>query len=136
VGPSTDKYVASTLLKELNEYLAKRSYLVRQTLTLADLAVYYAIESTMVTNSPIFLINIITNFLLLGKSPPFGQGKLLKCVQVVQSPSSKSFNSTGHKGRQLFHAAAPRVVKGDACLDKIHAYHLILSAFINMFAIQ
>jgi translation elongation factor 1 epsilon-1 len=50
VYPSaTDKYVASTMLKELNEYLAKRSFLVKQTLTLADLAVYYAIENTMVS---------------------------------------------------------------------------------------
>uniref|UniRef100_U5ERU9 Putative microtubule associated complex n=1 Tax=Corethrella appendiculata TaxID=1370023 RepID=U5ERU9_9DIPT len=44
---SKDKHVHHTLLRELNSYLETRSYLVNQSLTLADLAVFYAIQESM-----------------------------------------------------------------------------------------
>lgn len=44
---SSDKHVTNSLLKELHIYLSSRSYFVGQSLTLADLAMYYAIENAM-----------------------------------------------------------------------------------------
>lgn len=44
---SSDKHVTNSLLKELHIYLSTRSYFVGQSLTLADLAMYYAIENAM-----------------------------------------------------------------------------------------
>lgn len=40
-----DKYTTNQLLKELNEYLSTKSYLVGHEMTIADLAVFFAIES-------------------------------------------------------------------------------------------
>lgn len=45
---SSDKHVTNSLLKELHIYLSTRSYFVGESLTLADLAMYYAIENAMV----------------------------------------------------------------------------------------
>ncbi|XP_055540300.1 eukaryotic translation elongation factor 1 epsilon-1 [Wyeomyia smithii] len=48
-----DKHVAKTLLEELNNYLATRSYLVNYSLSLADIAVYYAMRDTLVNLTPL-----------------------------------------------------------------------------------
>lgn len=52
VGPSLrDKQQKSIVLKELNQYLLTRSYLVRNEMTLADLAIFYTIQDIMGTLS-------------------------------------------------------------------------------------
>ncbi|XP_063699791.1 elongation factor 1-gamma [Culicoides brevitarsis] len=44
VPANGDKHTTTQLLKELNEYLSTKSYLVGQELTVADIAVFFAIE--------------------------------------------------------------------------------------------
>lgn len=47
VPANGDKHTTNHLLKELNEYLSTKSYLVGQELTIADLALFFAIENIM-----------------------------------------------------------------------------------------
>nr|WIM57143.1 hypothetical protein [Exorista sorbillans] len=50
---SKDKHIAQQLLKDFNKIFLKQSYLVGHFLTLADLAVFYAIFDLMKSLSPI-----------------------------------------------------------------------------------
>lgn len=45
-----DRNVSNVLLKELDSFLSSRSYLVGQSLTLADLSVFFSINDIMVKN--------------------------------------------------------------------------------------
>lgn len=48
-GPAINSKVATdAVLQELNEYLLTRSYLVGQSLTLADVVVFYSVHNIMV----------------------------------------------------------------------------------------
>lgn len=49
VGPAVNSKTASeSLLQELNDYLLTRSYLVGQSLTLADVVLFYSVYNIMV----------------------------------------------------------------------------------------
>lgn len=49
ISMSDDKHLIKALLDELNNYLVIRSYLVGETITVADLVVYFFIQDTMVS---------------------------------------------------------------------------------------
>lgn len=49
ISQSDDKHLIRALLDELNNYLAIKSYLVGETLTVADLVVFFFIQDTMVS---------------------------------------------------------------------------------------
>lgn len=49
ISMSDDKHLVKALLDELNRYLVIKSYLVGETLTVADLVVYFFIQDTMVS---------------------------------------------------------------------------------------
>lgn len=49
ISMSDDKHLTRALLDELNNYLAIRSYLVGETITVADLVVFFFIQDTMVS---------------------------------------------------------------------------------------
>ncbi|XP_037923228.1 eukaryotic translation elongation factor 1 epsilon-1 [Hermetia illucens] len=54
VAPGTkDKQVVRVILKDLNQYLLTRSYFVGYSLTLADLAIFYAIHDIVKSLTPI-----------------------------------------------------------------------------------
>lgn len=50
VAPATkNKHVAQSVLKEFNVHLSTRSYVVGTQLTVADLAIFFAIQQVMVS---------------------------------------------------------------------------------------
>lgn len=48
ISMSDDRHLVRALLHELNHYLEIKSYLVGETITVADLVVYFFIQDTMV----------------------------------------------------------------------------------------
>lgn len=48
ISMSDDKHLVKALLDELNNYLVIKSYLVGETITVADLVVYFFIQDSMV----------------------------------------------------------------------------------------
>lgn len=48
ISMSDDKHMIKALLEELNNYLVVKSYLVGETITVADLVVFFFIQDTMV----------------------------------------------------------------------------------------
>lgn len=48
ISMSDDKHLIRALLDELNNYLAVKSYLVGETISVADLVVFFFIQDTMV----------------------------------------------------------------------------------------
>lgn len=61
ISMSDDKNLIKALLDELNSYLVIKSYLVGETITVADLVVYFFIQDTMVRGKDEVMAKLSTN---------------------------------------------------------------------------
>ncbi|XP_052860773.1 eukaryotic translation elongation factor 1 epsilon-1 [Anopheles cruzii] len=88
VAPSNkDKHVAKPLLEELNHFLQSRSYLVRDTLSVADVVVFHTIYETMTSLQPLekeSYLNVSRWFHHLQQLDEVRQGKILLNFSTLQ----------------------------------------------------
>ncbi|XP_035786318.1 eukaryotic translation elongation factor 1 epsilon-1-like [Anopheles albimanus] len=88
VAPSNkDKHVAKTLLEELNHYLQSRSYLVNDTLSIADVVVFHTIFETMSNLQPLEkenYLNVSRWYHHLQQLDEVRQGKVLLNFSTLQ----------------------------------------------------
>uniref|UniRef100_A0A182N211 GST C-terminal domain-containing protein n=1 Tax=Anopheles dirus TaxID=7168 RepID=A0A182N211_9DIPT len=88
VAPTNkDKHAAKTLLDELNFYLQTRSYLVNDTLSVADVVVFHTVHDTMANLQPLEkenYLNVSRWFHHLQQLEEVRQGKLLLNFSTLQ----------------------------------------------------
>uniref|UniRef100_A0A182WLZ1 GST C-terminal domain-containing protein n=1 Tax=Anopheles minimus TaxID=112268 RepID=A0A182WLZ1_9DIPT len=88
VAPSNkDKHTAKSLLEELNFFLQSRSYLVNDTLSVADVVVFHTIHETMANLQPLekeSFLNVSRWFHHLQQLEEIRQGKILLNFSTLQ----------------------------------------------------